>query len=99
MRRREKEEEAVNYAHAYDDDGRRGGLWGGMIVLFEMSLAHDCTTFLFDAAAARPAPRSLSFQGELRSPCLCRLAFVQPWQAAVVRVVHRSLQQSLTTDC
>lgn len=64
-------------------------MMGGVIVVFEMSTAHDCTTFLFDAAA-RPSPRSLSFQGELRSRCLRRLVFVQPRQAAVVRVAHRS---------
>lgn len=73
-------EEAVNYAHAYDDGGN-------MILLFEMSLTHDCTTFLFDAAA-RPSPPSPSFLGELRSPCLRRLVFVQPWRAAVVTLVH-----------
>lgn len=40
---REKEVEAVNYAHACDDGG-----WGGAVmVVFGMSLAHDCTTFLF----------------------------------------------------
>lgn len=32
---------------------------GDMIVLFEMSRAHDCTTFHFDAAV-RPSPRALA---------------------------------------
>lgn len=51
---------------------------GDTVVLFEMGRAHDGTAFHVEAAA-RPSPRSLWFQGELRSSCLRRLVLVEQW--------------------